>query len=67
MGKFIVQEPLRHNGEDFEIGSQVELDGKVAKDLLASGIVVSVADAKAKAEAEAAAKAEAEAAAKGQG
>ena len=62
MGKFIVQEPLRHNGKDFEIGSSVDLDGKAAKDLLASGVVVSASDAKAMAAAEA----EATAASKGQ-
>jgi len=49
--KYHVQEPLRHDGEEFAVGSTVDLDPKAAKALLASGVLIDQATAKAKAEA----------------
>ncbi len=62
--KYIVQEPLRHDGEDFPVGSTIEIGSKAAASLVAAGVLIEPATAKAKAEAEAQAKAEAEAQAK---
>jgi len=51
MGKYIVHEPLRHDGEDYAIGGTVDLDAKTADGLLVSGVVIDQATAKAKAKA----------------
>lgn len=40
MPKFIVQQPLKHNGDDLTIGDTVELSAKDAKPLLAADILL---------------------------
>ena len=62
MPKYIVQDSLRHDGQDCKLGDPVEMSEAAAQPLLASGVLIDLATAKAKAKAEADAKAAQEAA-----
>lgn len=57
--KFTVHEPLRHDGEDYPVGSTIDLSAKAAAGLVVAGVLLDPAQAKAEADAKAQAEADA--------
>jgi len=53
MGKYYVQEPLRHDGADYAVGAGIDLEAKVADGLIGMGVLLDHAAYKAKVKAEA--------------
>lgn len=52
MPKYTVDSPVKHNGTDYEIGSEIELSAKAAQQLLEVGAISEVAARKNKPAAE---------------
>lgn len=57
MAKYVVQDSLRHNGKDVEIGESIEMSEAEAAPLVVSGVLIDQATTKAKAKAQAEAEA----------
>jgi hypothetical protein len=55
MPKYYVDQPLRHDGEDYAIGTEVEMTERAAAPLVDAAVIVSGSVAKARAAAEKAA------------